>query len=171
MERIILVLVLCCLEFTNAGKVLWVKDVIADIEMAVVAEQIAMNAMCNMIEKNEENIRELTDKIDNLKAHAHVEPSYTGHVVCVEENDLSKPDSDGKRTKMVNISFDKAYSAPPKVLASLHRLEIPKISHYSFEVSVKTITKEGFTIVCATRSNETIVELASVSWLSIPSAY
>ena len=149
-------------------KLLTTEDVAGDIEMAAAGQQIAMNAICSLIDRNQKDIRSLAAIVKQLPHEPKREHSQTDIIKCITDNELEKHDADGNRLNRVKVTFKQPYKMAPTVLASVQRLEIPKTSDHRFEVRVEDVTPKDFTLVCLARGNETVIDLASVSYLSVP---
>ena len=136
--------------------------------MAVVTEQIVLNAITEMIEDNKEAIKMILQRINSTLRHPKREPSQTDVVTCVEGNDFQENDTEGNKLKKVKVVYKQRYDNVPSVLASIQRLEINKGSEHRFEIRVEDVTAKDFTLVCSTPGNDTVIDYASVSYISVP---
>ncbi|RUS72133.1 hypothetical protein EGW08_020106 [Elysia chlorotica] len=171
MAGLIALFLVCSIACVNVGKAQREStsdDIAADIEMAIVAEQIALNAITSLIEKNKEEIASLRQEIALNPPHSKEIHSETDVVKCVKSNDFDEADAEGNRLRRVKVSFKKDYAAAPNVLASIQRLDIPKEADHKFEIRVENVTTKDFTLICIARGNETVIDQAVVSYLSVP---
>ncbi|GFR91696.1 hypothetical protein ElyMa_002598900 [Elysia marginata] len=138
--------------------------------MAVTAEQIALNSIVSLIKMNVKEIDRLNSRLERVGLNPKEAPSQTAVVPCIiSDKDFDQEDDQGNKYKKVKVTFEQAYSKKPEVLAAIRRLDIPKESDHKFEVRVEDVNATDFNLVCLKRGgNETVVDYASVSYLSVP---
>ncbi|WP_273691334.1 H-type lectin domain-containing protein [Ketogulonicigenium vulgare] len=112
------------------------------------------------------------DKIESAPVRKFIRPALpqTGRIDLFNHY----PDGpmwagDGNRSLEVRVSFDRLYAYKPEVLLSLAAVDSAREQNLRYDLRVKDVDTNGFTIHFATWS-DTRISLATVSWFAFGTA-
>ena len=92
------------------------------------------------------------------------DPDYqVGQFSTTEDHPWDKPQKQTSR----NITFPRAYDAPPKVIVWLNQLDMAKDKNWRISANVTNITTTGFTIHLDTWA-DTVLYQATAAWIAYP---
>jgi len=97
----------------------------------------------------------MAQEVQTGKFHtSNADPSYT----------LDK--NDGVRTMLVEVEYPKPFNKKPEVMVGVNLVDASNAQNLRYSVEVKSVSRDGFTLLVKTWSNTRIFEIGG-GWIAV----